>query len=195
MRSESSTTGNRGPTRGDAREMDDFLRSIERRAFLMARVRLGNEEDAFDVIQDAMLRLVQRYAGRDAAEWGPLFYRILHNRINDLNRRRRIGNRLFSWIERRRTDEDDPRDEAENLPGPAAEDPARVLEAREGCRHLMRAVAALPPRQQQAFMLRCWEGLSTRETARAMACSEGSVKTHYSRALQVLRDQLEGHKP
>ena len=83
--------------------MDDFLRSIERRAFLMARIRLGNDEDAFDVIQDSMLNLVGYYAGRDPAQWGPLFYRILHNRINDLIRRRRIGNRLFGWIERRRS--------------------------------------------------------------------------------------------
>lgn len=172
--------------------MDDFLRSIERRAFLMARIRLGNDEDAFDVIQDSMLNLVRYYAGRDPAQWGPLFYRILHNRINDLIRRRRIGNRLFGWIERRRSPGADPGSETQDVPGPAADDPALVLQGQQELQHLTDAVAALPPRQQQAFMLRCWEGLSTRDTARAMGCSEGSVKTHYSRALQVLREQLEG---
>ena len=170
-------------------DIEGFLRAIERRGFLMARTALGNEADAFDVLQDTMLRLVQRYSGRPADEWRPLFYRILQNRITDARRRRSLGTRLFGWLERHE-DDTDPLDEA---PDPAAFDPVRILAAERGAEVLMDAVNRLPQRQQQAFMLRCWDGLSTAESAQAMGCSEGSVKTHYFRALHTLREQLEDH--
>ncbi|MBK7168230.1 MAG: RNA polymerase sigma factor [Gammaproteobacteria bacterium] len=175
----------------DPPDIEGFLRAIERRGFLMARTALGNEADAFDVLQDTMLRLVQRYAGRPAQEWRPLFYRILQNRITDARRRRSLGARLFGWLERR----EDDTDPLEQAPDPAAIDPARILAGERGAEVLMDAVNRLPQRQQQAFMLRCWDGLSTAESARAMGCSEGSVKTHYSRALHTLREQLEDHWP
>ena len=175
----------------DPPDIEGFLRAIERRGFLMARTALGNEADAFDVLQDTMLRLVQRYSNRPAQEWRPLFYRILQNRITDARRRRSLGARLFGWLERRE-DGTDPLDDA---PDPAALDPARILASGRGAEVLVNAVKRLPQRQQQAFMLRCWEGLSTAESAHAMGCSEGSVKTHYSRALHALREQLEDHWP
>ncbi|MBP8925310.1 MAG: RNA polymerase sigma factor [Pseudomonadales bacterium] len=171
-------------------DIEDFLRNIERRGFLMARTALGNEADAFDVLQDTMLRLVQRYANRPADEWRPLFYRILQNRITDARRQRSLGARLFGWLERRE-DGTEPLDEA---PDPTALDPARILASDRGAKVLIDAVNRLPQRQQQAFMLRCWEGLSTAESAHVMGCSEGSVKTHYSRALHTLRVQLEEHR-
>lgn len=175
----------------EPQEIEAFLRSIERRGFLMARVALGNEQDALDALQDAMFRLVRRYADRPPAEWRPLFYRILHNRITDAQRRRTIGQRLFGWLER---DEDDA-DPLDNVPSGPGSDPAQALVDEQGSTALAAAVGRLPERQRQAFMLRCWEGLSTEETARAMGCSEGSVKTHYFRALHALRDELEEHRP
>lgn len=176
-------------------DLDGFLRSVERRGFLMARVALGNEDDALDALQDAMLRLVQRYAGRPAAEWRPLFYRILQNRITDLQRRRRFGAWFETWRPRRDEDGDDDADPLQELPDPAPGDPERLVAGQRRGTALLAAVGELPARQQQAFMLRCWEGLSTADTARAMGCAEGSVKTHYFRALEALRGKLEEHWP
>ncbi|MBP6383189.1 MAG: RNA polymerase sigma factor [Pseudomonadales bacterium] len=170
-----------------------FLRSIERRGFLMARMALGNDDDALDAMQDTMMRLVQRYANRPAAEWRPLFYRILRNRITDTRRRRTIRSRLFGWLEQREDEEE--QDPLERIADPAALDPGRIVAGNETAEALMTAVARLPDRQQQAFMLRCWEGLSTAETASAMGCTEGSVKTHYSRAVHALRERLGEHYP
>ncbi len=174
-----------------AMDIEAFLRSIERRGFLMARLALGNDDDALDAMQDTMMRLVQRYANKPPAEWRPLFYRMLHNRITDTRRRRAIGSRLFGWLERR--DDDETPDPLERIADPAALDPGRIVASNETAEALMAAVAALPQRQQQAFMLRCWEGLSTAETATAMGCTEGSVKTHYSRAVHTLRERLGEH--
>ena len=174
-------------------DMDAFLRSVERRGFLMARVALGNEDDALDVLQDTMLRLVQRYGSRPPVEWRPLFYRILRNRITDAHRRRRVNGWLVALLPRHADDED--RDPVQDIPDPAPRDPERLLAGERRGEALMAAVEALPERQQQAFMLRCWEGLSTEETAEAMGCTEGSVKTHYFRALQFLRERLEEHWP
>jgi len=174
-------------------DMDAFLRSVERRGFLMARVALGNEDDALDALQDAMLRLVQRYAERPAAEWRPLFYRILRNRITDTHRRRRIGSWLGGWKPRRHEEDEDDADPIQLLEDPAPGNPERLVAGERRGEALTKALGELPARQQQAFMLRCWEGLSTAETAQAMGCSEGSVKTHYFRALQALRERLEEH--
>jgi RNA polymerase sigma-70 factor (ECF subfamily) len=171
--------------------MEEFLRSVERRGFLMARLALGNEDDALDALQDTMMRLVQRYATRPAQEWRPLFYRMLHNRITDARRRRKIRARLFGWMDRPAAD--DEQDVIGQLADPGAADPARVVAGRETAAAILAGVAQLPERQQQAFMLRCWEGLSTAETARAMGCTEGSVKTHYSRAVHTLRERLGEH--
>jgi RNA polymerase sigma-70 factor (ECF subfamily) len=176
-------------------DMEAFLRSVERRGFLMARVALGNEDDALDALQDAMLRLVQRYASRPPAEWRPLFYRILQNRITDTYRRRRIGAWLEGWRGHRRADDDDDADPVQALEDPAPGDPERLVAGERRGAALMKALEQLPARQQQAFMLRCWEGMSTAEAAQAMGCTEGSVKTHYFRALNALRERLEEHWP
>ena len=97
-------------------DIEAFLRSIERRGFLMARLALGNDDDALDAMQDTMMRLVQRYANKPSAEWRPLFYRMLHNRITDTRRRRAISSRLFGWLERR--DDDETPDPLERIADP-----------------------------------------------------------------------------
>lgn len=169
--------------------LSQFLASVEVRAFKIAQAALRHEEDALDAVQDAMLQLARAYSARPAQEWKPLFYRILENRIRDMQRRRTVRNRVISWLPfRADADEDEPDPIAE-----AASDdplPVRRLEIDEAISALEKALGTLPRRQQQAFLLRTLEGLDVAQTARAMGCSEGSVKTHYFRALQTLRAQL-----
>jgi len=171
-----------------SRALEQFLASVEKRAFKIAQLGLRNDDDALDAVQDAMMKLVQSYASRDSGEWRPLFYRILANRIHDMQRRRTVRGRFLAWLPARMDDDEeyDPVAEA-----PSAEPtPARRLEIDEAIGVLETAVAELPPRQQQAFLLRNFEGLDVSETASAMGCSEGSVKTHYFRALETLRARL-----
>ncbi len=174
----------------ESRQLADFLAATERRAFRIAQIALRHDQDALDAVQDAMLRLVRRYARRPAAEWPPLFYRILENGIRDMQRRRRTRSRVIAWLPWvRADDEHDEPDPVAQAPDPAPT-PAAQVQTAETLQALERAVAALPARQRQAFLLRNIEGLDVAATAQAMACSEGSVKTHYFRALQFLRGQL-----
>lgn len=152
----------------------------------------GNRDDALELVQEAMFALVRRYAQRPEQEWKPLFYRILGNAIRDWHRRRTARRRWLGWLDRRGDDADEERgDPLEAIADPSDPDPARELERQSTAAAIDQALRALPLRQQQAFLLRAWEGLDTRQTAAAMGCSEGSVKTHYSRATAALRRQLE----
>lgn len=174
--------------------MEQFLSGVERRAFRMAQLATGDRDEAMDLVQEAMLKLVQKYGEKPEAEWPPLFYRILQSRILDWHRRATVRNRVRHWFGRTE-DEDQDEDPLEQLPDPAGDDPAQVLANHRAMLALDEALRALPLRQQQAFLLRAWEGLDTAETARAMGCSEGSVKTHYSRAVHTLRERLGDHWP
>jgi RNA polymerase sigma factor (sigma-70 family) len=168
--------------------LDAFLAQVERRAFRMAELNLGHREDALDAVQDAMLRLVKHYSDKPAQEWTPLFWGILRRRIVDLQRRRKVRSIMVGWLGGRDEDgEDLPMWEpADTGPGPLE----RLTDS-QSYADMAAAVKLLPQRQREAFMLRVLEGLDVAETAQAMGCSEGSVKTHLSRALQRLRDQLE----
>jgi RNA polymerase sigma-70 factor (ECF subfamily) len=173
-----------------ARALDRFLAEVEKRAFRIAQMAVRDRDDALDIVQGAMLRLARSYGQRPSEEWKPLFYRILYNGIRDWQRRSSVRSRIFSvWPSGSRDDDDVPGDPyehvADNLP-----DPSRRLMADEAMERLETAVAALPTRQREAFMLRCLEGMDVAQTATAMGCSEGSVKTHYFRALNALRAQL-----
>ena len=172
-----------------ATTIEAFLASVERRAWRMAEIALRDADEALDAVQDAMMRLVRHYADKPAEEWPPLFWGILRRRITDLQRRRTVRNRVLTWTGHAAAgdDEDLPAWEAPDL-GP---DPARVLASRQAFAAMSKAIRALPRRQQQAFMLRMLEGLDVADTARAMGCSAGSVKTHLSRAMDALRPQLE----
>ena len=176
--------------------MERFLASVERRAFRMAQVTTRSTEDALDIVQDAMLSLVRRYAGKSEAEWKPLFYRILTNRIRDWYRRNKVRNRWRRWLQPILKGEDTENvDPIEDLPDPAGRNPAEQAIIGDSVAALDSALQSLPLRQRQAFLLRAWEGLSVRETAVAMRCSAGSVKTHYARAIRTLRILLEDHWP
>jgi RNA polymerase sigma-70 factor (ECF subfamily) len=171
-----------------ARSLDQFLATVEKRAFRIARIAVRNDDDALDIVQDAMLQLARRYGQRPRDEWRPLFYRILQNRIRDCQRRRLVRSKLFAWLPARAGEDEaaDPQDAAADV----APLPVERLMADEALRTLETALAALPGRQQQAFLLRNFEGMDVAATAAAMGCSEGSVKTHYSRAVHTLRAQL-----
>ena len=135
------------------------------------------------------MKLVQSYASRAVDEWRPLFYRILANRIRDMQRRRTVRGRIMAWMPVRDTDDDEDFDPIAQAPSHDA-GPAKRLELDEAIGVLETAVAELPTRQREAFLLRNFEGLDVAETASAMGCSEGSVKTHYFRALENLRARL-----
>lgn len=174
--------------------LDRFLAGIERRAFRMAQIATGNDDEALDLVQDAMLKLVQKYGNRTEGEWGPLFHCILQSRIRDWYRRTRVRNRLREFFHSPQ-DEEEREDPLEQVPDRAAVAPDEELQRKRACAALEVALRALPLRQQQAFLLRIWEELDVAQTAQAMGCSEGSVKTHLFRALQVLRKRLGEHWP
>jgi RNA polymerase sigma-70 factor (ECF subfamily) len=169
--------------------LDAFLGQVERRAFRMAEMQLRHREDAMDAVQDAMLRLVKHYRDKPAAEWAPLFWGILRRRIVDLQRRRKVRSIVVGWLGGGRDDDGDEMPAWE--PADPGQDPLGRLHDVQSYADMAAAVRQLPQRQREAFMLRMLEGLDVAETARAMGCSEGSVKTHLSRAMHALRGQLE----
>jgi RNA polymerase sigma-70 factor (ECF subfamily) len=171
------------------RELNSFLAEVERKAFRMARIALRHDEDALDAVQDAMLQLARRYADRPAEEWRPLFYRILENRIRDLQRRRMVRGKVMALLPWRRGEEDEQPDPIAEAPDHAP-GPAELVDGKAMLAKLEAALATLPARQREAFLLRNLEGLDVASTATAMGCSDGSVKTHYFRALQALKAQL-----
>jgi RNA polymerase sigma-70 factor (ECF subfamily) len=172
-----------------AETLDRFLAGVERPAFRIAQMALRDRDEALDAVQDAMLHLAQSYGARPGEEWRPLFFRILYNGIRDRQRRRTVRSRLFGLLPGRHGRDEEEGDPFELIAGDGV-DPARQLMNDEAMARLEVAVAALPARQQEAFSLRCLQGMDVAETATAMGCTEGSVKTHYFRALQSLRSAL-----
>lgn len=169
--------------------LDAFLAQVERRAFRMAELQLRHREDALDAVQDAMLRLVKHYRDKPAAEWAPLFWGILRRRVIDLQRRRKVRSIVVGWLGGGHDGDGEQLpawEPADNSPGPLDR-----LKDEQSYADMAAAVRQLPQRQREAFMLRMLEGLDVAETAQVMGCSTGSVKTHLSRAMHHLRDQLE----
>ncbi len=171
------------------RALNQFLAGVELKAFKIAQAALRHEDDALDAVQDAMLQLARAYSSRPPEEWKPLFYRILENRIRDMQRRRTVRGRIMAWLPLRAEDDDEDFDPVAQAPSLEPQ-PLRRLELDEAVGALEQALTRLPPRQRQAFLLRALEGLDVAQTAQAMGCSQGSVKTHYFRAVQALRAQL-----
>jgi len=172
------------------RALERFLAGIEKRAFRIAKLSLRDHDDALDVVQDAMISLARNYAGHPEEQWRPLFYRILRNRITDYQRRRRVRQGVIAWWPGTAND-DGPPDPVESAPDPSGT-PDQQLEGEELLERIGQVLAGLSGRQREAFMLRNFEGLDVAQTAIAMGCSEGSVKTHYFRAVQALQQQLGG---
>ena len=176
------------------RALDEFLRGVERRALRMAELGCGNRDDALDLVQDAMCGFVRNYAAKPAAEWAPLFYRVLDSRLNDLHRRRNVRNRWLAVFDRHESEDGDYVDPLSQTPDLQEPGPLLRLAGSEAGKALDSALQNLPGRQRQAFLLRLWEGFDVATTAKVMQCSEGSVKTHLSRALAALRRALEDHQ-
>ena len=170
--------------------MERFLAEVEKRAYQMARLSLRDEDDAMDAVQDAMLKLCRHYADRPEGEWRPLFFRILVNQLQDQRRRRTVRGRMFPWWAKRDAGDDDSLPDVIDLTPDLRQEPQRVIEGEQDLRLVAQAIESLPARQQQAFLLRTLEGLDIADTARAMGCSEGSVKTHHFRAVLALRAAL-----
>lgn len=194
-------TGHRPCRRGaldNSAALNQFLVGVERRAYRMAMIATRSHEDALDIVQDAMLRLAKRYADRDAEQWGPLFHRITQSVIRDWYRRAAVRNRFRFFLGQKGSQTGDSETDAEDNPietrfATVAPEPDAQLVQLQAIKQLDAALHQLPLRQQQVFLLRQWEGLSVRDTAQAMGCGEGSVKTHFSRALKALREQLQDH--
>jgi RNA polymerase sigma-70 factor (ECF subfamily) len=176
---------------GQTRALERFLRGVERRALRMAEFATGSREEALDLVQDAMFGFVRHYGRHAGTEWPPLFWRVLDSRLNDWHRRQRVRGRWWVRPAVGDAEEDDPIAAAPDTrePGPLA----RLADG-EASVALEAALRRLPLRQRQAFLLRLWEGLDVADTATAMRCSEGSVKTHLWRALANLRGELEEHR-
>ena len=177
-------------------ELSQFLTSVERRAYKHALYAVRDDHAALDIVQDAMIKLAEKYGGKPAEELPMLFQRILQNTIRDYYRRQKVRSSwisLFSGMQSRHDDEEfDPLDvleDNENQSLPAA--PEASLQQSQIIALIEEALGNLPARQREAFLLRYWEGLDTTETAMAMGCTEGSVKTHCSRAVHALSASLK----
>ena len=173
--------------------MNHFLASVEKKAFRMADIATRNRDDALEIVQETMLGL-QRYIERPETEWKPLFYSILQRRINDWRRHNMVRSKVIAAVQwlKGTHEATDPIDTAQ---AQTSCQPLQRLEGELSTHAIINALKSLPARQQQAFMLRGWEGFSIKETASIMGCSEGSIKTHYSRAVHSMRGQLEAFKP
>lgn len=163
--------------------LEAFLAEVGPRAFRFAETGLRHREDALDAVQEAMLKMLA-YRERPAAEWPPLFWRILRTRIIDAQRRRRFR---LSWLSSATRDDGEVMDWADE----AGPDPSRSHDSREAWARLRQALRDLPARQREAFTLRVLEEFDVAQTAHIMGCSEGSVKTHLSRARAALQTSLE----
>ena len=180
-----------------AQELSDFLSSVEQRAFKQAVYAVRDDDAALDIVQDAMIKLAEKYGDRPAAELPLVFTRILQNRIHDWFRRQKVRNTwvtLFSNMGKK-GDESDEFDPLESFSAPddseIHQDGAQKLEKSQLLQALESEISKLPVRQREAFLMRYWDELSITETAQAMSCSEGSVKTHCSRATQTLAKALK----
>lgn len=172
-------------------DLELFLIDIEKRAFRIAQLAVRNDADALDIVQDAMIKLSCNYADRAAIEWKPLFYKILENRILDWHRREKTRHKWFWW--KSSNDEADDSNDITEM-ADAGLDPMQQLQQAQLGSDLLNVIEQLPVKQQQCFLLRCWEGMSVKETALAMDVNEGSVKTHYFRAVQKLQTVIGDHE-
>jgi len=170
--------------------LERFLADVERRALVMAEIATRSREEALDLVQDSMIAFVTKYGHKAETEWPPLFHRILQNRIRDWYRRSAVRSRWKGWL----GFADNEGDPIQTAPDPRFATPERELQRDQSRDAITAALGNLPLRQQQAFMLRVWEGLDVKDTARAMGCSQGSVKTHLFRAMQSLRGQLREYR-
>jgi RNA polymerase sigma-70 factor (ECF subfamily) len=177
-------------------ELSQFLSNVERRAFKHAVFAVHDDHAALDIVQDSMLKLAEKYGAKPVEELPMLFQRILQNNIRDHYRRQKVRSSwisLFSALQPRHDEEEidllEVIGDSENSASPPA--PEESLKQKQIIALVEQALGRLPPRQREAFLLRYWEGMDTTETAAVMGCTEGSVKTHCSRAIHALAVSLK----
>jgi RNA polymerase sigma-70 factor (ECF subfamily) len=178
------------------RELSEFLQSVEKRAFKRSVYHVRDDEAALDIVQDAMMKLAEHYGDKPVAELPMLFQRILSNCTLDWFRRQKTRNALFSNMSDFESATDDGDfDLLETYTGPEhsqqAESAEDVTRRAQVLREIESQIKELPARQREAFLMRYWEDMDVAETAAAMGCSEGSVKTHCSRAVAALSKALK----
>lgn len=173
--------------------IDQFLASTERRALRMALLATHNNADALDIVQESMTKLFKHYRQKPAEEWPRIFQRILQNCITDWHRQQQRNSLLFWRNKKQGTDDEEDDVSLEDIASLEKNTPSDMLTRMNNVEVLLAAIETLPLRQQQAFLLRAWEGFSINDCADIMNCSTGSIKTHYFRALKALRICLEPH--
>lgn len=146
----------------------------------MSQLSVGDVDIAQDIVQEAMMKFFQAYNCSDQQAWRPLFFTVLANAINDFHRKHHRWTRLFRVLSL--------------VPEPSVNLDEQLMH-QQSFQRLSVCLQNMSPRQRQAFLLRCWEGCSTKETAEQMQCSEGSVKTHYARAFALIKNELEEYLP
>ena len=177
-----------------SQELSDFLEGIERRAFKQTVYAVRDEHAALDIVQDAMLKLAEKYPNNAVEEYPMLFQRILQNTMRDFWRRQKVRNIWTSLLSSfgSNSDDDENRDPLDTIDvGDSAQNPEEQVQNSQTLQIIEKSLAKLPARQREAFVLRYWEEMSVAETAESMGCSEGSVKTHCSRALHAMVSMLE----
>lgn len=177
-----------------ASRLKNFMQDVTGRALVMMEsATQGQHGIAMDLVQEAFISLHKSYAEKSTEEWYPLFYTILNNKLQDWHRKEARRNQPFSFFKKVSLDDDEV--EFDNLVDESTPSPLEFLDQAVTAEEIQEAIAKLPVRQQQAFMLRAWEGFDTQTTAQIMNCTEGSVKTHYHRAIQGLRASLAHLNP
>ena len=175
------------------KELSDFLAEVERRAFKQTVYAVRDDHAALDIVQDAMTKLAEKYGDKPAEEFPMLFQRILQNTMRDFWRRQKVRNLwttlLSSFGSREDGDDHDPLETIDVEDD--SDEPSARLERSQTIRLLEQAIEKLPTRQREAFVLRYWEEMDVAETAAIMGCSDGSVKTHCSRAVHALAIELK----
>lgn len=185
------------PPPDQAALLDNFLKGVERRAFKRTAYAVRDDDAALDIVQDAMIRLVQSYGDRPAAEWPMLFQRILSNATLDWFRRQKVRNAVMMNLGDFEADDADDEHGGFDLLSALRVDDQLAEGADDGASRtqvlaqIEEEIHRLPARQREAFLLRYWEEMDVAETAAIMGCSEGSVKTHCSRAVQALARALQ----
>jgi len=183
------------PTLAADKELSNFLQGVEKRAFKRTVYAVRDDDAALDIVQDAMIRLAERYADRPAAEWPMLFQRILSNATMDWFRHQKVRRGVMNLFSEFESPDGDPdfdllemlEDQSGSL---GTESSADTVQRLQTLKSIEDEVAKLPTRQREAFLMRYWEEMDVSETAASMGCSEGSVKTHCSRAVQALSKAL-----
>lgn len=171
--------------------LDQFLQLVEKKAYKMAVISVRDHHEALDLVQEAMFKLATSYGDKSSNELKPLFYRILQNKITDWHRHQKLKNMLFFWQSNSAQEDDDSVLETASTAINSEFEASEQIQQQQLQQALNNAIATLSVQQQQCFLLRSWEGFSVAETAEILGCSQGSVKTHYSRATAKVKEVLE----